>query len=75
MPKYFFHVTHKTLSLDLDGETLPDAHSAWQLATRTSGEIMRDLVLGAGQEWRMDVADEDGQMLFAIRVLAEFYTI
>jgi hypothetical protein len=34
---------------------------------------MRHLVLVAGQEWRMDVADEDGEMLFAIHVFAELY--
>ena len=73
MPRYFFHVTHEMLSLDGDGISLPDIQSAWQLATRTSGEVLRDLLLPAGQEWRMDVADEDGELLFAIRVLAESY--
>ena len=73
MPRYFFHVYDGYSSLDTDGTELPDIYTVQAEAIRTSGEILRDM--GAqfwdGTEWRLEVADERGQILFILRFSAE----
>jgi hypothetical protein len=73
MPRYFFHVQDSSLSLDEDGTEFPDIYTAQAEAIRTSGEILRDM--GAkfwdGTEWRLEVADERGQVLLILRFSAE----
>lgn len=73
MPRYFYHVYDGYSSLDTDGTELPDIYTAQAQAIRTSGEILRDM--GArfwdGTAWRMEVADERGQILFVLRFSAE----
>jgi hypothetical protein len=73
MPRYFFHVQDSSLSLDEDGTEFPDIYTAQAEAIRTSGEILRDM--GArfwdGTEWRLEVADERGRVLFILRFSAE----
>ena len=73
MPRYFFHVYDGSSSPDMDGTELPDIYTAQAAATRTSGEILRDM--GAkfwnGTEWRLEVADERGNILFVLRFSAE----
>jgi hypothetical protein len=73
MPRYFFHV-HDGHSLPDDtGTELPDVYTAQAEAIRMSGEILRDM--GArfwdGTEWKLEVADEHGRVLFALRFSAE----
>jgi hypothetical protein len=52
---------------------LPDIYAAQRQAVRTSGEILREM--GAkfwnGTEWKLVVADEQGQILFTLRFSAE----
>lgn len=73
MPRYFFHVTDGYSTRDTDGTELPDIYAAQDQAIRTSGEILRDM--GAkfwdGTEWKLEVADEQGQVLFILRFSAE----
>lgn len=73
MPRYFFHVRDGTSTPDDIGTDLPDIYSAQALAVRTCGEILRDM--GArfwdGTEWRLEVADAQGQVLFVLRFSAE----
>ena len=73
MPRYFFHVTDGYSIRDAEGTELPDIYAAQDQAIRTSGEILRDM--GAefwnGTEWALDVTDENGQILFALRFSAE----
>ena len=73
MPRYFFHVIDGYSTHDEDGTELPDIYAAHHMAIRASGEILRDM--GAkfwdGTEWKMEVTDEQGQILFVLRFSAE----
>lgn len=73
MPRYFFHVTDGYATRDTEGTELPDIYTAQALAIRTSGEILRDM--GArfwdGTEWKLEVTDEQGRVLFVLRFSAE----
>ena len=73
MPRYFFHV-HDGASLhDQEGTELPNIYTAQAQAIRTSGELLRDM--GArfwdSTAWKLEVADERGQVLFVLRFSAE----
>lgn len=73
MPRYFFHVMDGASMRDQEGTELPDVYTAQAEAIRLSGEVLRDM--GArfwdGTEWRLEVADEAGQVLFTLRFSAE----
>jgi hypothetical protein len=74
MPRYFFSVSDgERTTLDSDAIELPDMCSVWIEATKSTGEILRDLnhAIGIGTELRMDVADEARKPLFSLRVIAE----
>nr|WP_202966308.1 hypothetical protein [Treponema endosymbiont of Eucomonympha sp.] len=55
------------------GEELPDQDAAWVEATRTAGEMIKNLdgKLKPGRDWRMEVTDEFQNPLWEIRVNAE----
>ena len=73
MPRYFFHVIDGTSARDEDGTELPSIYVAQAEAIRLSGEILRDM--GArfwdGTKWRLEVADEQDQVLFVQHFSAE----
>ena len=73
MPRYFFHVTDGYSTRDDEGTELPDIYTAQHQAIRTSGELLRDM--GAkfwdGTEWKLEVTDEQGQILLTLRFSAE----
>ena len=73
MPRYFFNVYDGLSVLDQDGTVLPDIYSAQGQAIRTSGEILRDMgeSFWDGTEWRMEVANERGEILFVLKFSAE----
>lgn len=73
MPKYYFPIFHRQHQPDQEGMELPDRHAAWEAATKTAGEILKDLdgKLTPDHEWCMTVEDEFGQKLFAIHINAE----
>jgi hypothetical protein len=75
IPRYFFHLYDGYSAPDSEGSELPDVYVAQAEAIRMSGEVLRDM--GAkfwdGTEWRMEVADESGRVLFTLRFSAEEY--
>ena len=68
MPRYYFHIRHRTLALDNEGIVLADDAAAWEQATTACGEMLRDLdgALKRGPEWRMEVVDEADRHLFTV---------
>ena len=73
MPRYFFHVYDDTDVPDLIGTEYPDVYVAQAEAVRTAGEIMRDLgrKFWAGDEWRLEMTDAEGKVLFVVRFSAK----
>jgi hypothetical protein len=74
MPRYFFSVSNGgRTTLHSDGIELPDMPSVWIEATKSTGEILRDLnpAIHAGTELRLDVADEARKPIYSLRVIAE----
>jgi len=73
MPRYIFHTFYGYSTRDTEGTELPDISAAQHHAIRTSGEILRDM--GArywgGTEWKLEVTDEQGRVLFVLRFSAE----
>ena len=71
--RYFFHVKHDRPRVDdAEGVDLPDEKAAWEQATRTCGEMIKEIdgSLPLGTDWRMEVHDEAGP-LFRIHFGAE----
>ncbi len=52
---------------------MPDIYAAQEQAIRTSGEILRDMggKFWDGTDWKLEMADEHGQVLFVLRFSAE----
>ena len=76
MPKYFFSVYHGDhTSEHEDGIDFPDIAAVQVEATKSTGEILRDLnhALEAGSELRVEVADEAHKPVFCLRVIAELH--
>jgi len=73
MPRYYFNVHHEQLGTDKVGEELPDRHAAWKEATVMAGDILRDLDgrFKPGQEWKLEVVDERGSLIYVILIHAE----
>jgi hypothetical protein len=76
MSKYFFSVRHGNhVSQHDDGIEFPDIAAVQVEATKSTGEILRDLnhALEAGSELRLEVADEARKPIFSLRVIAELH--
>jgi hypothetical protein len=74
MPKYFFVVRQGDYaSYHSDGIEFPDIGAVQLEATKSTGELLRDLnrPIAAGSELRMEVADESSRPIFSLRVIAE----
>ena len=74
MPLYFFNVYDGVSSPDEDGTELPDIYTAQAEAIRTGGEILREMPKfwdGVETEWRLEVADERGEILLVLKFSAE----
>lgn len=73
MPRYFFHVRDGRNLDDQTGTEFPDIYAAQSEAIRYSGELLKDM--GArfwnATEWRLEVTDENGTVLFVLRFSAE----
>ena len=73
MPRYFFHCYDGYSTIDREGTELPDIYRAQAEAIRLSGELLRDM--GAkfwnGTRWTLEVTDERGEVLFALRFSAQ----
>ena len=72
MPRYHFNVHHERSHIDFEGEELPNKYAAWEEATRTAGEMIKDLdgSLKPGRDWRMEVTDEFANPLWEIHLKA-----
>jgi hypothetical protein len=74
MPRYFFNVRYGEDSFRDDvGEDLPNNFAARQEATASAGQSIRDLdgQLKPGTDWRMDVLNEAGGLVYSIEVRAQ----
>lgn len=68
MPRYYFHIHDGRSIIDTDGTVLDDTAQARRMAIRMSGRYFdkeADLV-SLGEEWRMEVTDERGLILFRL---------
>ena len=56
--------------LDEEGYELADRPAAWAEATAAAGEMIRDLdgKLKPGQDWRLEVTDENKNPVYVINV-------
>jgi uncharacterized protein DUF6894 len=72
MTRYFFHVIDGVSISDEEGTELATLADARREAVRLSGEILseRPDQFWAGEQWRMDVADDEGLTLFALHFSA-----
>ena len=70
MPIYYFNVHDIEPSIDEDGEQFPDDEAAWKQATTFVGEFIKDIDgrFRPGQEWHLEVTDEQKRTLYRIRV-------
>jgi hypothetical protein len=70
MPRYFFNIHDGKHIIDREGTELPDIaqarSDAVDLAGRTIAEMGDDFWTDEA-EWRMEVADETGKVLFELR--------
>jgi hypothetical protein len=70
MPKYFFDVNGGGIPDSDDGQMLSDDAAAWHEATLVAGEIFKEVdgEFKPGQEWKLQVQDEQRRPLFSINV-------
>ena len=68
MPRYHFNVYDGVTLLDEKGVELPDANFARREAIRYSGTLLEEggEKDNLGAEWRMEVTDEHGLILFRL---------
>ena len=72
LPRFFFKVVDGSELEDPDGVELPDINAAKCEAVMLSGALLKDI--GARfwdhEEWRVEVRDESGLMLFMLQFIA-----
>ena len=68
MPEFHFNVFDGITSIDQDGTELPDLHTARHEALILAGAMIEDSAkrLALGEEWRLEVTDDAGLMLFRL---------
>jgi hypothetical protein len=73
MPRYFYHVHGVEPSTDNEGVVLEDDEVAWKQATITAGEVFKDVdgKFRPGQEWSLEVTDDNQKPLYFIRISAK----
>jgi len=73
MPTYYFDVNGQGIPQSAEGETLADDDAAWHEATLVAGEIFKDLdgKFKPGREWTLEVADDQRQPLYLIRITGQ----
>ena len=68
MPRYFFHVFDgRTWSRDDEGDEFPDVGAAIQEAALIARELLEDEERPNDSDFRMEVADEHGNVVHVIR--------
>ena len=73
MPRYYFHIRDRASEPDETGTELPDISTAQGQAIRLCGEILEGMGprFWTGTDWRLEVADEHGCILFVLHFAAE----
>jgi hypothetical protein len=83
MPHYYFVAhynnasTHPGDGIDStypgDGIDLPSAEAAWEEATKTAGEMLKDIdgELRAGAEWSIQILDASCKPIQTLRIVVE----
>ena len=68
MPRYHFNIYDGITSIDREGTELPDIQAARREAIIFAGAVIEDTGkrLKLGEEWRMEVTDDDGLILFRL---------
>jgi hypothetical protein len=76
VPLFSFQITHVAESFPPTELDLPHRDAAWEQATVTVGEMLRDLggKFRPGTELRMDVVDNSQKTIFSLHVTAEAFT-
>ena len=72
MPRYYFHLRDGSEHLDREGAFLPNTEAARTQAAVYLGEILRNGCdsIWNGEDWRLNVVDESGLVLFVIHIVA-----
>ena len=72
MPRYHFNLHDGKDLPDLEGVELANLLAARRSAVRISGDCLRDHAeeFWTGDEWKMDVTDEHGLILFTLTFIA-----
>jgi hypothetical protein len=71
MPTFYFDIIHDEASYtDEVGSELPDHVAAWEEATQSAGQTLRDIDgrLKPGSDWTMLVKDRDRRTVYCITV-------
>ena len=73
MPRYFFTVTDGETIPDHEGTELADIYQAQSEAIQMTGEILRGMgkKYWGGTAWKLEVTNEQGQLVFVLRFSAE----
>jgi uncharacterized protein DUF6894 len=73
MPRYFFHVSHKSSEPDAEGSELPDIHAAQVAAVRLCGEMIQEIdqTFWENPLWQLRVTDKDQRLLFTLTFCGE----
>lgn len=68
MSRYFFNIIDGRSTADTDGTSLPSRQAARREAIRLAGNVLRDDAdrLIPNAEWRMEVTDDKGDILFKL---------
>lgn len=72
MPRFFFHVHDGAVIRDEEGAELSDLQAARTEAVKYAGRLLIDEAdkFWSGEEWRMEVTDEAGLILFVLMFVA-----
>jgi hypothetical protein len=72
MPRYFFHTADGRRERDTEGTELPDHNTARRKAVKFAGTVLSQQpeILWDGHDFRIEVTDHNGLMLFTIIMLA-----
>ncbi len=73
MPRFFFNISSERGGEDFEGIDLPHADAAWQEAAAAAGELFKGIsnTFPPGQQWVLEVTDEQRTPLYRIRVTGE----
>lgn len=68
MPRFYFKVFDRRLMIDEEGTELTDVREALVEAVHLAGSLIRDDAesLAAGEDWRMEVTDERGLIIYRL---------